>query len=137
MLQVHVGAVARGEQVVHHVALSGISVKKCYKFFIYFLSKCLKDDECIKNNLVNSPKSKKYCGSILLNNFDVNYINIDVILGKIQLVESIFDVIDAKFWFIGLTLDPTVSSKPKINSNLFFKNHGVALIAFCRNLIKL
>ena len=33
----------------------------------------------------------------------INYIKIDVIRGKIQLVESIFDVIYAKICFIGLT----------------------------------
>ena len=42
-------------------------------------------------------------GSILQNFFDINYIRIDVILGKIQLVESVFDVIDAIIGFIGLT----------------------------------
>ena len=35
--------------------------------------------------------------------FGLNYIKIDVIQGKIQLVESIFDVIYAKISFIGLT----------------------------------
>ena len=44
-----------------------------------------------------------YQGSILYNFFGINYIKIDVIQGKILLVESIFDVIDAKIGFIGLT----------------------------------
>ena len=42
-------------------------------------------------------------GSILKNFFGIKYIKIDVILGTIQLVESIFDVIYAKIGFIGLT----------------------------------
>ena len=41
--------------------------------------------------------------SILLNVFGINYIKIDVIQGKIQLVESIFNVIYGKICFIGLT----------------------------------
>ena len=36
--------------------------------------------------------------------FGINYIKIDAIYGKIQLVESIFVVIDAEFDFIGLNL---------------------------------
>ena len=36
----------------------------------------------------------------------MNYIKIDVIQGKFQLVESIFDVINAKTFFIGLTPGP-------------------------------
>ena len=35
--------------------------------------------------------------------FGINYIKIDVIQGKIQLVESNFDVIHGKICFIGLT----------------------------------
>ena len=35
--------------------------------------------------------------------FGINYIQIDVIHVAIQLVESIFDVIDASICFIGLT----------------------------------
>ena len=42
-------------------------------------------------------------GSILKNFFDINYIKIDVIQGKIQIVEAIFDVNYAKISFIGLT----------------------------------
>ena len=40
-----------------------------------------------------------------INFFGKNYIEIDVIHGKIQFAESIFDVIDAKIFFMGLTLD--------------------------------
>ena len=40
-----------------------------------------------------------YQGSILYNFFGINYIKIDVIQGKIY----VFDVIDAKIGFIGLT----------------------------------
>ena len=36
----------------------------------------------------------------------MNYINIDVIQGKFQFVESIFDVINAKICFIGLATGP-------------------------------
>ena len=38
--------------------------------------------------------------------FGINYMKIDVIQGKIWLVESAFDVIDAKIGFIGLTPAP-------------------------------
>ena len=37
--------------------------------------------------------------------FGINYIKIDLIQGKIQIVESIFDVNYAKISFIGLTPD--------------------------------
>ena len=50
-------------------------------------------------------------GSILKNFFFyINYIKINVIRGKIQLVESIFDVNYAKISFIGLTPGLAVSS---------------------------
>ena len=42
-------------------------------------------------------------GQSCKDDFSINYIKIDVILGKIQLVEPIFDVIFAKISFLGLT----------------------------------
>ena len=54
--------------------------------------------------------------------FGLNYIKIDVIQGKIQLVESIFDVIYAKISFIGLS--PGGKNFPRIDPSDFKNQCG-------------
>ena len=51
--------------------------------------------------------------------FGINYIKIDVIQGKIYLVESVFDVVDAKIGFYRIDPRSHSNSRPFTKQPLF------------------